>query len=747
MVRAIGIGLAVIVAVLGIYYVGILQGWYGQHRGPGEIKGEEIPATIVEERQADQTSAARSMSVTQPKQIMFGDLHVHTTFSTDAFLWALPINGGEGAYPLADACDYARYCSSLDFWSINDHAEASTPRRWQETKDSIRQCNAVSGNANDQDVISLIGFEWTQVSAFPEQHYGHKNVIFRGLDDDQVTARPIASTGVATDVIRGSAGILPPQVALIDLPNRQNYYDFRTFMEEAREIPACDPNVSSADLPPDCFEAVATPADLVRKLDEQGLTDDAIIIPHGTSWGFYTPPSTTLDKQLQAEMNPERQPLIEIMSGHGNSEEYRPWRAAIDNGDGTFTCPSPTEGYLPSCWRAGEIIRERCETEGETQEVCDQRAIEARELSVNLGVAGHLAVSGETPEEWLDAGQCKDCFQPPFNHRPGTSVQYGLAITNFDDPGNPRNFKWGFLASSDNHRARPGTGYKEFDRTRTTESNGPISKTLHDRQFGDRGEPTAKALEFSREELLSGASFQMAEVERQNTFWNSGGLAAVHATARNRDALWEAFERREIYGTSGPRILLWFDHVATDGRIDPMGSELTQNSNPTFRVRAVGSFKQQPGCPEFSAAGLGQERLDHLCAGECYNPSDERHLISRIEIIRVRPQVSPDENVDGLIEDAWKTFDCPQDIRGCTFEFSDPEFEANGRNTLYYARAVQEPTEAINAKNLRCEYDADGNCVKVNMCYGDYRTAKDDDCLSQTEERAWSSPIYVNYPG
>ena len=381
---------------------------------------------------------------------------------------------GEGAHPPADACDFARYCSALDFWSINDHAVGLTAEHWQETIDSIRQCNAVAGDPADPDIVAFLGWEWTQIGFTPEDHYGHRNVVLRDLGQDQVPTRPIAAGGIATGIP------LAANVPLLIIPALMSrdraYLDAATYFSELANRERCPDGVPVRELPRTCQEVAETPAELFAKLDDWG--SEALVIPHGTAWGFYTPPGSSWDKQLSSSMhNAERQSMIEVFSGHGNSEEYRDWRAVEFDENGRGSCPEPSESYLPSCWRAGEIIRSRCEAEGDPN--CEARAVEARQNYVDAGIQGWKTVPGAPIEEWLDAGQCKDCFLPAFNFRPRSSVQYMLARTSFENPDRPLRFRFGLMGSSDTHTARPGTGFKELNRREMTEASS-IPRTGQD---------------------------------------------------------------------------------------------------------------------------------------------------------------------------------------------------------------------------------------------------------------------------
>ena len=163
------LGAAVI--VVGIYTIGVYLDLYGELEEPGFSIDSQLPASLVQDKFEAQKPFGRE------KQILFGDTHVHTTYSTDAFLWSLPILNGEGPHPISDACDFARFCANLDFWVSTDHAEALTPRKWKSIKEAVRNCNKPA-DITEPDLVTFLGYEWTQVVNTADEHYGHKNVMF-----------------------------------------------------------------------------------------------------------------------------------------------------------------------------------------------------------------------------------------------------------------------------------------------------------------------------------------------------------------------------------------------------------------------------------------------------------------------------------------------------------------------------------------------------------------------------------------
>jgi hypothetical protein len=221
---ALAVGLLFALVLVVLYALG--SGVRGRHEAPGQISKTRRPDAVVAGTGAAVAAAADEIGVSRAKQILFGDFHVHTTFSFDAFMLSMPLVG-EGAHPPADACDFARFCSALDFWSINDHAEQITRRHWRETIDTIRQCNDLAGDPANPDLVSFLGWEWTQVGTTPDDHYGHKNVVMASLEEDEIPARPIA----AGATIRRVAPALPGTFArgyLSLIANDARYQDLST---------------------------------------------------------------------------------------------------------------------------------------------------------------------------------------------------------------------------------------------------------------------------------------------------------------------------------------------------------------------------------------------------------------------------------------------------------------------------------------------------------------------------------------
>ena len=80
---------------------------------------------------------------------------------------------------------------------------------------------------------------------------------------------------------------------------------------------------------------------------------------------------------------------------------------------------------------------------------------------------------------------------------------------------------------------------------------------------------------------------------------------------RSRDAIWDSLQRREVYATSGPKILLWFNAVDKAGATAAMGGRLSASDAPSFE-RAAERFERAAGL----ARSIMEQALERVAIAE-----------------------------------------------------------------------------------------------------------------------------------
>jgi hypothetical protein len=270
--------------------------------------------------------------------------------------------------------------------------------------------------------------------------------------------------------------------------------------------------------------------------------------------------------------------------------------------------------------------------------------------------------------------------------------------------GNP--FKYGFIGDTDTHNAAASN--EEFNYTgKFAFENDP-----KERLFGAKGQPPGQV--------------------QQIREFSSGGLAGVWAEENTREAIFDAMQRRETFGTSGPmmkvRLFGGWDFTEADvkgpgfiktgyARGVPMGSDLKPGSGkaPTFIVVALKDPKSgnldrvQIVKGWVDAKGAQQERIyDVVWSGE-RKPDPKTGKL---------PAVG--NTVDVAKGDYTNSIGSPE----LATAWTDPAFDPAVR-AFYYARVIEIPTPRWSTR--------DAARLGVPIPNG---------LPAAIQERAWTSPIW-----
>ncbi len=120
----------------------------------------------------------------------------------------------------------------------------------------------------------------------------------------------------------------------------------------------------------------------------------------------------------------------------------------------------------------------------------------------------------------------------------------------FEDKGISNPYKFGFIGSSDTHTGATSDNEADyFSKAGLLDSNGVL------RGATPLAAETVKLLEastISRIQEVDGKPYVSGAFET----WGASGLTGVWANGNNRDAIYDALRRKETFATSGPRIRL-----------------------------------------------------------------------------------------------------------------------------------------------------------------------------------------------
>lgn len=255
-----------------------------------------------------------------------------------------------------------------------------------------------------------------------------------------------------------------------------------------------------------------------------------------------------------------------------------------------------------------------------------------------------------------------------------------------------------------------GTNPYQFGMLGSTDSHTGLATADEDNFFGKMTYLEPKGDRWSS--LLGGFD----EVKVYGWEMVSSGYAAVWATENTREAIFDAMQRREVYATTGPRIVLKFDLIDA-GTSKPMGSIVKAGTTaPTFSVSAmkdpIGANLDRVQIIKgwVDSKGISHEKIYEVSWSGKRKLSKQGKLPALPSTVNVKQASYTNTVGSKILEGTWQ----------------DPDFDAT-TPAFYYARVLEIPTPRWTA------YDAAHFGVEI-----------DKGIPMQGQERAYSSPIWLN---
>ncbi len=297
-------------------------------------------------------------------------------------------------------------------------------------------------------------------------------------------------------------------------------------------------------------------------------------------------------------------------------------------------------------------------------------------------------------------------FERPTKRKGSFARQALLDGISQDAKGNGNPFKYGFIGDSDTHNAAASN--EEFNYS----GKFAFENDAHDRLEGLKGQPAG----------------QIQQVRE----FSSGGLAGVWAEENTRESIFDAMQRKETFGTTGPMMKVRFfggwDFGANDlqggalvkagyARGVPMGGDLKTPAGkaPTFMVMAAKDPKSgnldriQVIKGWLDAKGAQHQKIYDIVWSGDRKPD---------------PKTGKLPPVGNTVDAAKASYTNSIGSAELSAAWTDPDFDP-AVHAFYYARVIEIPTPRWST------YDA--VALKLPVPKG---------IPVWIQERAWSSPIW-----